>query len=74
MLKRHYGNGAKAEVIMVLAPGVSLSDRHELDLYKSLLLLLLLLIITDIYNAPCLSHSDTPSADGPSSSFHLKDM
>ena len=34
----------------------------------------IIIIITDIYNAPCLSHSDTPSADGPSSSFHLKDM
>ena len=25
----------------------------------------IIIIITDIYNAPCLSHSDTPSADGP---------
>ena len=34
-------------------------------------IIIIIIIITDIYNAPCLSHSDTPSADGPSSSFHI---
>ena len=36
--------------------------------------LLYYMIIMDICNAPCLSLSDTPSAGGPSSTFHLKGM
>ena len=32
------------------------------------------MIISDGYNAPCLSLSDTPIIGGPSSTFHLKDV
>ena len=55
--------------VILLVPALYIS----LFLYPDIIIIIII-IITDIYNAPCLSHSDTPSTDGPSSSFHLKDM
>ena len=33
--------------------------------------MIIIIIITDICKAPCLSHSDTPSADGPGPLLHF---